>query len=698
MESKGSWRRTLAEIFSPVNHFWSTDQLVMLVAALVVGTGTGIAILIFHLVLRWVHEASAALVAYLGSGALHLVLVAAVGGLVVGVISRYLAPELEGSGIPHTLLSLSMRGGYLPFRIVIWRPIATAITLGAGGSAGREGPIAHYGAALGSAIGRLLELSDERVRALVACGAAAGISASFNAPIAGVFFALEVLLQDLTASYFAMAVLAAVAGGAVSRTVTPLQSMFRVPAYTLVTPLELPFYLIMGLLEALVAVAFIRILFGYDRLLRSRRVPLILKTSAGMALSAAVGLWMPEVMGSGFRITGSDLRQNLPFGHVLALLPGKFVATVFTIGGRLSGGIFAPTLFMGAMFGTAFGEIAHRLFPAFTDPAGAYAIVGMSAMFAATSHAPLTAMLIIFELTGDYALILPLMLATVVSTFLSEWLNHDSIYTLRLARQGIHIGEDATEIDLLQGLRVQDAMCCKPVTVRAQASLRELSRLFVREQTDSFPVLDESGLLLGVVAIRDVARAIARGADGNATTARQVMVRNIVIAFPDDPLWIAKRRMRAKGRTEVLVVDRKTRRRLLGVVRAGDIARVYNQAMLRQLQMEHRVEEMQLRHFNQTASGRVVLGTDSPVVGRQLEEVSWPVECLITTIRRGRRMIIPRGHHRLRVGDQLTFLVASEDLQAFLDFVHPAMPPRIGETDFLIELGQSEVEKEVPGI
>jgi CIC family chloride channel protein len=690
--------RWLKELFSPVNHFWTTDQLTMLVAALVVGTGTGVAILIFHAVLRWVREASAWLVAYLGSGAIHLIAVAALGGLVVGLIARYFAPELEGSGIPHTLLSLSMRGGYLPFRIVIWRPIATAITLGAGGSAGREGPIAHYGAALGSALGRWLNLSDERVRALVACGAAAGISASFNAPIAGVFFALEVLLQDLTASYFAMAVLAAVAGGAVSQAVTPVQAMFQVPAYTLGTPWELPFYLLMGVIIAVVAVLFIRTLFGYDQFLRRHRVPLAVKTTLGMALTGLIGIAAPEVLGSGFQVVGTDLRQNLPTGRALELLPAKFAATVFTIGGRLSGGIFAPSLFMGAMLGTAYGEIVHRFFPTITDPAGAYAIVGMAAMFAAVSHAPLTAMLIVFELTNDYALILPLMLATVVSTFLSEWLNHDSIYTLRLARQGIHVSEEATEIELLQSLRVSEAMCCEPETVGPDTTLRELSRLFVREQTDSFPVVDAEGTLLGVVAIRDVARAIARGADENTTTARQVMARNIVIAFPDDPLWIAKRRMRAKGRSEIIVVDPETRQKLLGVVRPDDIARAYNQALLRQVQLEHRIEEMQLHHFNQTVSGKVTLGADSPLVGKRLEEVRWPVECLITTIRRGRRMIIPRGHHRLRVGDQLTFLVGAEDLQTFLDFVHPAGAPVIGATDFLIELSQADLEKEVPGV
>ncbi len=697
MNGSHLWRR-LKDFLSPVNHFWSIDQLLMLVAALAVGTGTGAAILIFHVVLRWVRNASAWLVDYLGSGALHLVLVAAAGGLIVGIVSRYFAPELEGSGIPHTLLSLSMRGGHLPFRIVIWRPIATAVTLGVGGSAGREGPIAHYGAALGSAVGRWLSLSDERVRALVACGAAAGISASFNAPIAGVFFALEVLLQDLTASYFAMAVLAAVAGSAVSYTVTPMQYMFRVPAYTLGTPYELPFYFLMGILEALVAVAFIRGLFGYDQFLRKRRIPLVLKAMAGAAMAALVGTHFPEVMGSGFQVVGTDLRQNLPLERALALLPAKFAATVVTIGGRLSAGVFAPSLFMGAMFGTAYGEAIHRLFPAFTDPAGAYAIVGMAAMFAAVSHAPLTAMLIVFELTGDYALILPLMLATVVSTFTSEWLNHDSIYTLRLSRHGIHLGEEATEIDLLQGLRVSDAMCCEPRTVGPDATLRELSRVFVREQSDSFPVVDSDGNLLGVVSIRGVAQAIARGADEDSVTAAQIMERNLVIAFPDDPLWIAKRRMRSKGRSEALVVSPDSRRRLMGVVRSGDIARAYNQAMLRQIQLEHRVEEMYLQHFNDTISGRIVLAAESPLIGRKLEEIDWPVECLITTIRRSGRLIIPRGHHRLRVGDQLTFLVRAEDLDPFLSFVHPAGPPALDETDIVIELGKSDAGMEVPGI
>ncbi|RME41875.1 MAG: CBS domain-containing protein, partial [Caldilineae bacterium] len=600
----------------------------------------------------------------------EILLVALAGGVVVGFIIQHFAPEAAGSGIPHALRSLALEGGRMPLRIVIWRPLATAITLGMGGSAGREGPIAHYGAGLGSTLGQWLNMSDERVKTLVASGAAAGISASFNAPIAGVFFALEVMLQDLSGYYFGMVVAASVAGGAVSRIVFPGEHFFKVPPYSLASPLELPFYALLGIMAAPIAVSFVYLTHHFRSFLRSKNLSPVARTTIGMGLTGLIGLGLPAISGAGFSHVNEDLKGLIPLQSAIRLGLGKFFATIFTVGAGASGGVFAPMLFIGSMFGSAFGNIVHDTFPAITDPPGAYALVGMAAMFAAVSHAPITSVLIIFELTGDYYLMLPLMLATVLSTFVSETLNRDSFYTYSLAREGLHVGGQAQVEDILRGLQVAEAMFTNITMISPSTTLRDLSRLFAKAHKRAFPVVDDKGCLLGLVAISDVARAIAQGKDENATTAQDVMVRSVVVTYPDEPLWIAKRRLRAKDLGRLLVVDRKQHRKLLGIVREEDIGQAYSQALLRMVQLEHRVELLKLGHLEHIASLEFQCPSNSILHGKKLEAISWPVECVVTHIRRGSRMIIPRGQHQIEAGDFLTIMVAEEDMQSLKAFLN----------------------------
>lgn len=652
-----------------VERYWAPDQLLLLIAATVVGFSAGVAIVVFHILIKWVHAFSLVIQNFINQPLLHIVAITAIGGIIVGFIIQYLAPEASGSGIPHTLRALALAQGRMPIRVAIWRPIATATTLGFGGSAGREGPTAHFGAALGSVLGRWRKMSHERVRTLVACGAAAGISASFNAPIAGVFFALEVLLQDLSGTYFGMVVISAVLAGAVSHTVFPSTHLFTIPAYTMATPTELVFYFILGILVAPIAVLFIYFLHYFDALLKRLRVSTVVKVTFGMILAGLVAFMAPEVQGSGFETISQALNANLSFSELLRLAPAKFIATIFTVGSGTSGGVFTPLLYIGSMIGGAYGHIVHFFFPNYTGLTGAFALVGMASLFAASSHAPITAVLITYELTGNYYLMLPLMLSTVISTFVSQWLNQDSVYTFTLSRTGIRIGEQGTAVDLLQSFRVMDAMSTDYIAITGKTTLRDLSRLFAEKRRSAFPVIDKRGHALGIISVQEVTSTLEDGADENTTFAFQVLERSPIFAYPTEPLWVASRRMRSRDMNLLPVVESPSSRKLVGVLCMNEVNSIYEQTKLRMVQLKRRIQEMAARHPEGVIKIELTLPQNFSLTGKQLMEIPWPVETVIEYIQREGLIIVPRGTQTLNENDVLIAAVGERDAQKLRIFI-----------------------------
>ncbi|MFN2166373.1 MAG: chloride channel protein, partial [Anaerolineae bacterium] len=410
--------------------------------ALVVGLGTGVGAVAFIWLLRFLQGLFTDLGDWLQAtvGVVGLVAVPVLGALIAGPLITFFAKEAKGHGVPEVMQAIALRGGRIRPVVVVVKALASAACIGSGGSAGREGPIVQIGSALGSTLGQWFHLSDDRIRNLVACGAASGISAVFNAPIAGVIFALEVILGEFTTRYFGTVVVAAVASGIVSRALLGDQPAFHVPVYTLVSPLEIVLYALLGVLAAGGAILFVRVLYWFEDRFDDWRFPDYLKPAIGGLLTGIVGLWFPQVLGAGLEFIGESISGGeVAVGLLLALAAMKILATSFTLGSGNSGGVFAPALFIGAMLGGAFGQGAHSLLPGLTAEPGAYALVGMAALFAAAAHAPITAILIVFEMSGDYRLILPLMFATVISTLLSEYLHPDSIYTLKLTRRGIRL-------------------------------------------------------------------------------------------------------------------------------------------------------------------------------------------------------------------------------------------------------------------
>ena len=644
-----------------------SESSVILFTAVVVGIGAGLGAVFF----RWLIK-SMEVLAYDKLGGLlegiypfYFLIIPALGGAIFGPLIYRFAREAKGHGVPEVMEAIALRGGRIRPQVAIIKSLASAICIGTGGSVGREGPIAQIGSALGSTVGQIFHLSDERVRNLVACGAAGGIAATFNAPIGGSIFALEVILGRLHATYFGAVVISAVVADVVTHIFEGEMRAFAVPAYALISPWELLFYALLGLLAGLVGVGFSRLLYLSEDLWDALRLPEYVKPVLGGIVLGAVGILTPKiagyprVFGVGYDTISQALFGQLALQATLVLLFAKLLATVITLGSGGSGGIFAPSLFMGAMLGEAFGQLVNALFPAITAPSGAYALVGMAAVFGGAAHAPVTAILILFEMTGDYQIILPLMLATVIGTLVSRLVSRESIYTLKLTRRGIHL-EQGQDIDVMQGVTVREAMTTKVDTVSPTMSLDELAAEFERTHHHGFPVVDEDGNLVGVVSIQDLERAKAGGPTDGRRVADIATTEDVLVAYPYEPMWRALRRLGRRDVGRLPVVENEGSRRLVGVVRRADIIRAYDQAIAARAQHQHRAEVLRLGQVDGTSFLQLKIPPDSPAAGRRVSELGLPEDCLIISVRRGRDLHMAHGYTTLQPGDRVTVFVGCD--------------------------------------
>ncbi|HEY2601768.1 MAG TPA: chloride channel protein [Thermoleophilaceae bacterium] len=523
--------------------------------ALVVGVGAGLGAVAFRYMieaLTWLFAGASQLGAHPhprspwlpGVGAVCVLLAPVVGGLLYGPLVSRFAPEARGHGVPEVMLAVARKGGRIRPQVPLVKALASALCIGSGGSVGREGPIVQIGSALGSTIGQLARLPERRLRLLVACGAAGGIAATFNAPIAGVFFALEVILRDFQTESFGLVVLSSVAASIVGRVAFGSSAFLKLPAFQLHFGGEYALYALLGVLGALVGLLFIRVLYGGEDLAdRLWRGPEWLRPAAGGVLLGLLLLALPQMYGVGYPVLQAAVAGHYVLGFLALLLAGKVIATSLTIAIGGSGGVFAPSLFMGAMLGSAFGQTAHALLPAWVSSPGAYGLVGMGAVFAAAARAPITAVIIIFELTGDYAIILPLMLAVVVATGISGLATGNTIYTLKLRRRGIDLDSEHAR-GPMQLVSVGQAMRPLPGSVPAELPLDELIERLSNSSEGALPVVDSGGSLIGVVSVGDLEAALS--GDSDSATAAD-FVRPAISLRSSDSLEAAAR---ALGQSE----------------------------------------------------------------------------------------------------------------------------------------------------
>lgn len=495
------------------------------------------------------------------------------GGLLCGIIVHYFAREAKGHGVPEVMEAVALQGGRIRPRIVVAKMLASAICIASGGSVGREGPIVHIGSAFGSTIGQWLHIGERRLRTLVGCGVAAGIAATFNAPIAGALFAVEIVLADFGVMQFSPIVISSVAATVVGRHFLGDEPAFVVPRYSVINVNELFAYALLGILAGLAAQAFVRLLYFTEDLFDRPRLWAPLKTLIGGTLVGVIGLWFPEIFGVGYEAIGDALHGNIVWHLLLVLVVVKIVAVSITIGSGGSGGIFAPSLFIGAMVGGALGTVVHSMWPASTAGVGAYALVGMAAVVAGTTHAPITAIVIIFELTADYKIMLPLMISSIIATLLATRMQTGSIYTIKLLRRGVDI-RGGQDVSVLRRLPVHSEMRREYVTLPPGAGVIEVISTFLENPSSSIFVVDHECRLLGVILAQQSRPIMSDPSSLESLVIAQDMMQEneFPVVTPTDTLADVMTHL-ACYRGEVPVVEDG---RLVGVVWPEDVIRRYN--------------------------------------------------------------------------------------------------------------------------
>ncbi|MBF6066139.1 chloride channel protein [Nocardia terpenica] len=434
-----------------------------------------------------------------------------VAGLIYGPLVSRFAPEARGHGVPEVMYAVAARGGRIPPQVTVVKALASALCIGGGGSVGREGPIVQIGSAWGSSLGRFTRVPDNRLRILVACGAAGGIAATFNTPIAGPFFAMELILRDFAAESFGAVVLSSVTASVIGRAVFGNHPFLDLPVFSLRSGWEYLIFVVLGIVIGIAGVVFTHVLYWIeDACDWIWRGPEWLRPAVGGVVLGGLLLVLPQMYGVGYPVLAHAIGGGYVLWMLLALMAGKMLATGLTIGIGGSGGVFAPSLFIGAMGGTAFGIVVHQMFPAATAAPGMYGVVGMGAAFAGATRAALTAIIVLFELTGEYTIILPLMLAIVAATAVSRVLSKDTIYTRKLTRRGVDL--DAAHHNpntRWNGVTVGSVMELMPEPIAADTPVEAASRAVWLSANGILPVTGPDQRYHGCVTARAVAEATA---------------------------------------------------------------------------------------------------------------------------------------------------------------------------------------------
>jgi len=564
------------------------DLVVLTTLALIVGIGAGFGAIFTEWLVEVVHDVFFekklwGLLEF--AGIYHLVIIPALGALIFGPIIIHFAREAKGHGVSEVLEAVSVSGGRIRPRVGVVKSLSSALCIGTGGSVGLEGPIAQIGSALGSTVGQIFTLTEERIRLLLACGAGAGIAATFHAPLTGSIFALEIILGHLEARYFSAVVISAVVADTIAQFFH--KEVLVVPLYTLVSFWELFLYAILGVLAGLGAVSFTKVLFWMEELWDKLPVSEYLKPVLGGLLLGLFGLiaffqadGFPRFFGMGYSTMSDALNGELALHLIFALFLIKIFTTSLTLGSGGSGGTFTPSLFMGAMLGGSFGHVVNNWFPNITAAPGAYALAGMAAFFAGAAHAPMTSIFVAFELTGNYHIILPIMLATVISTLVAQSIHPSSMYTLKLVRRGIKVrrGAPGQELFVMDTVTVGEAMSQEVEVVPLTMPLPQLMDELNRTHRHGFPVVDEAGELVGVVSIKDLDNAIAAGTVQEKTVA-DIATTDVLVAYPYEPMGAALQRLGVRQISRLPVVKEEGSRKLIGIVLRTDIINAYHKAL-----------------------------------------------------------------------------------------------------------------------
>lgn len=549
-------------------------------------TAIFIGIIVAHaaIAFRWMIDTFHAIAFYdvlgffkLFMGEYAIIMVPAVGGLIVGPLVYYFARETKGHGVPEVLEAVHLRGGKIKTKIVFFKALVSSITIAFGGSVGREGPIVQIGSAVGSSVGQFLGVSRKQVKNLVACGAAAGIAATFNAPIAAVFFAQEVILKKFTYWSFGSIVVSSVSASVISRIYLGDIPAFIIPEYMINNYLEIFLYAILGIVAAFVAWGYSKSIYLFEDIFDSIKIkPEWLKNILGGLILGVIGLYFIEVFGVGYESIEKALANQIPLKMLILLLLFKVLATSITVGSGGSGGVFAPALFVGAMFGGAMGNLFQKLPITFHIQPAAYAIVGMGAVFAATAQAPISALLILFEMTNDYKIILPLMLSIGLSTIIYNYLSSSNIYTEKLLRRGVDL-DKIIDPEIFENVTISEAMDTIPDIVYPTSTIKEVLNIHLKTKHKGFPVVDNDNIIKGIITYKDIEKAL-HNKHKKSDSIEDIYTKDLITCFENETLSVALKKLGERAIGRIPVIDEDSNK-LTGLITRKNIIRAYHNEM-----------------------------------------------------------------------------------------------------------------------
>jgi len=566
-----------------------TEHSFMVIMALIIGTIAGFGAVLIRIMIKTISDisfpGSASLLSNIISAPWYVkILVPGIGGLIVGPLIFFFAREAKGHGVPEVMQAILLKGGVIRPRVAIIKAIASSITIGTGGSVGREGPIVQIGASIGSSIGQFFKVSRNRMNTFVGCGAAAGIAAAFNAPVAGALFAVEIILQDFTFTQFSPIVISSVMATIVSHKFEGDFAAFKImpQSYQLASSYEIIFYFILAIFTAMAGVLFIKTLYASEDFFDlTFKFPEFLKPAVGGLIIGSVAVFFPEIMGSGYETITSALHGEIIWYMAVMLIFVKIFVTSMSLGSGGSGGIFAPSLFLGAMTGAAFGTIVHNYFPAITSGSGTYAVVAMGGLVAATTHAPITAIIVVFELTKDNNIILPLMITCIISTLIATKFSRESIYTLKLVNRNIHI-KDGAEINIMKSIFVKDVYTKDFETIYSNIKFDEVVNKIITGRDPYFPVIDSHKRFQGIISIYDIKEYLyEKDILRDLLIADDISNKTVDAVTIDDTCQEAIDRLSENNLQGIPVIDKKKGNKVLGMIWRKDILDAYNKEIER---------------------------------------------------------------------------------------------------------------------
>ena len=503
-----------------------------------------------------------------------------VGGCFIGLICKFFPNAVKENGVHKVMYAVALNDGKVRKRTITTCAVTSSITIGSGGSAGREGPTVQIGAAVGSALGQWLHLSTERMRVLVGCGAAAGIAASFNAPLAGVLFALEIILGDFTIHTFSPIIIASVIGTVTGRALEGNEVTFNVPVHELVHPTEIIFYLALGMLCGIVARLFTFTYFYTQALFEEKiNIPNYLKPALGGFIVGMISIVLPQILGNGYDFMEQALTGQMFWGLAFILVFMKIMCTSITLGSGGMGGVFAPSLFVGAMLGTAFGSSVHGVFPTLTASPETYSVVGMGAVAGAVMQAPLTNILMLFELTNDYTLILPIMVSCIAASYTYQRFTKHSIYVQYLLNKGINI-RHGREVSIMNSVKVRDVMSTEFTTIAQEMPFRKILETISYSKNFYFPVLDNKGDMTGILSFSDIREMMFEEQLGDLLVAGELSTHKVQVLTPEQNLNEAMEIFSQLDVDQLPVVRNDDKAKVIGMLTRGDVMAAYNREIL----------------------------------------------------------------------------------------------------------------------